>query len=414
MRERKKEMLDATTSVSAYSTPPIPFFVHFSRQSGQLHGASCMVGLLKKRSPFLSALNFLKSLLHTKQKYKPPEIFFPPYSRPFTPPIASLWDPEDVLKIGQVSLGVKCVADALTLGRQCRYDIAVINYQRASNVVLRLSRLHPSSPEVNDTLNLLARLLICNHSNHKDQVEAVVAKWRSQIRQFQAARREAAAERQYLQQAAMIYAHEVEAARQEVQTARQEAALHRQDIAIALRDVEIARRNTTIALHDTAVARQDADMARRETETARREINVLRLEAALNLEVRDTLAEQVLALRAARDGGATRAPIIEAPRPNPAPPQNQIERNATPGSPAARPRGAGSRRQVTVLVPMPTDEVDRSPTIEGDCSICLDRLGIEGVVRCEGRCQQRFHGNCMNAWLLVRRECPLWYIKPLQ
>lgn len=173
--------------------------------------------------------------------------------------------------------------------------------------------------------------------------------------------------------------------------------------------METARRDTTIALQDAAAARREADLARREAETARREIRALRLEAALDLEVRESLAEQVLTLRAARDG----APAIDVPRPNLALPHSQVETNSALGSLAASSQAIGSRRDITIPTPpsrlsIPLEEVNISRTIEGDCSICLDILGNDGIVRCEGRCQQRFHGNCMNAWLRERRECPLW------
>lgn len=150
-----------------------------------------------KSDPFLLALIFLKYSLYIQQRSNLPQKSPPSHSRPVMPPAASPWDPEDVLNLGQVSAGVRCVGDIKSRRRQCRNPIAATNCQRASNLIFRMSRLDPSSSELNGALDLLARLLLCKKSGNRDQVGIMVAKWRSRIQQFQvvaAARGEGAVE----------------------------------------------------------------------------------------------------------------------------------------------------------------------------------------------------------------------------
>lgn len=357
---------------------------------------------------------------------------------PIMPSHVSLWDPEDVLEIGQVSSGVTCVGYARTQRRRCHNPIAVVNRQRAFNILLRMSRMDLSAPGVDDSLLQLARLLICIR-NHQNQVQEVVAKWRSRIQRFQtvtAARLEVASESEadtlpdqvaldpegarredalrivrparsqqppQAQHAAMSHSREIEMARQDI-------AVARWDRAEALLDLTIARRDVRIALRDVA-------MAREETEAAREEIRTLRREVTRGLQATNAAGQQIPAPTAVRGEAETSVRTVEATQPNPAlsstprPRRDQSERTMASGSIATRVSPA--RRDDTVRSPsqqrrVPREESKRLRDPEEECSICLQRLSDQGIVRCESGCQQPFHGECINAWLPVRRICPLW------
>lgn len=348
------------------------------------------------------------------------------------PPLVGLWDAEDVLGVGQVSSGATCVGYAKPKRRHCHHRVAAANCQQASDLLLQISSMNISASGVDHVLERLARLLLCHPWNHQDQVGVVAAKWRDRVQQFQivaaarlettvqlenearrgqvapdeegvrledAVRVERAARRprnSHSKHAARTHIREVEAARQDAEIARRDAEIARRDLTIALQDIEIARRETAIA--------------RQETEVARKELRSLRNR---NLRVSDAFTQQVAAVAGVRGGAATPALTVEFTRPNSTassthrPRQNQFGRHVA--SPTAIPPAATR----TLAVPSPAYRLlvppeEDSGSIVGDCSICLQRLGNEGLVRCEARCRQPFHGECMNAWLQVRRRCPLW------
>ena len=214
------------------------------------------------------------------------------------------------------------------------------------------------------------------------------------------------AQRQQPEQISLSHARELEVARRDV-------AVSRRDLEIAQRDLQIAHLDLNIVRRDLRIARHDATMAREERDAAREEVRTLRLEA----RARDPPAPQAAASAAVRGGGAYRARIVEAPRSDLAnsstrrPPH---EGNATSGSSTAT--ISPTRREIGVPSPSDRRRVTRQDSNgrrddEEECSICWQVLGREGIVRCESRCLQRFHGECINAWLRVRRICPLWYVK---
>lgn len=355
------------------------------------------------------------------------------------PPLVGLWDAEVVLGVGQVSSGATCVGYTKPKRRRCHHRVATANCQRASDLLLQISSMNISASGVDHVLERLARLLLCNHWNHQDQVGVVAAKWRDRVQQFQivaaarlettvqleiearlgqvapdeegvrvedAVRVERAARRPRIPQSK----HAARTHTREVEAARQDAEIARRDAQIARRDAAISRRDLTIALQDIEIARRETAIARQETEVAREKLRRLRNR---NLRVSDALTQQVAAVAGVRGGAATPALTVEVPRPNSTassthrPRQNQFGRHAA--SPTTIPRAATR----TLAVPSPAYRLLVPPeedngSIVGDCSICLQRLGNEGLVRCEARCQQPFHGECMNAWLQVRRRCPLW------
>ena len=342
------------------------------------------------------------------------------------PPLVGLWDAEDVLGVGQVSLGATCVGYAKPKRRRCHHRVAAAICQQASDLLLQISSMNISASGVDHALERLARLLLCNHWNHQDQVEVVAAKWRDRVQQFQivaAARLETTVQLENEARLGQVAPHKegvrledavrVERATRrpripqsqhaarthtrEVEAARQDAEIARRDAEIARRDAAISRRDLTIALQDIEIARRETAIARQETEIAREKLRRLRNR---NLRVSDALNQ-------------TPALTVEVPRPNSAasstrrPRQHQFGRHVA--SPTAIPRAA--TRTLAVPSPayrLPVPPEDDNGGIVGDCSICLQRLGNEGLVRCEARCQQPFHGECMNAWLHVRRRCPLW------
>lgn len=342
------------------------------------------------------------------------------------PLVVTRWDPKEILEIGQEIAGIKCVGQAKTKPRRCRYSIARANYQQASEILLQMSRNNISAPGVDNALAPLARLLICRHWDHQDQVGEVVAEWRNRIQRSQIV---AAG---HLRENAQIEHHatrqEGEPAGRERATARRKIAIAHHEKELACREVERLRRDVAIARQEAGMARRDAAMARQETEIARRDAAIarqetrnLRLEAARNLEVRNAIAQHTVPSSAAgRPRSTTRSRTIEASRPDLAPssschperpPVVPIDRNA-----ASIPLEAISRAErrpattapLSNLRPRPTEEDSNLPSIGGDCSICLHDIGHEGIVRCAARCQQPFHGECINAWLRVRRTCPLW------
>ena len=368
--------------------------------------------------------------LLTSQAVKSPKVNFCQLTLTIMPPFVDPWDPKEVLEIGQEIAGIKCVAYAKTKGRQCRNPIARANYQQASEILLQISRMSISAPGVDDALAPLARLLICHHWDHQDQVEAVVAEWRDRIQQLQFVAAAhlgngAQIEHHVARQEREIAGRERATARREITIARRERDVACRERDVARREIEKLRRDVAIARQETGTARRDAGMAHQETEIARRYAAIsrqaahkLRLEAARNLEARNALARQIVALSAAvRPRPATPAQTVEASRPNLAPSSTRhperppIGRDAAPISPEALSRAA--RRPTTIPSPsnqnsMPTEEDSSLLSIGGDCSICLHDLGHEGIVRCAAQCHQPFHGECINAWLEVRRICPLW------
>ena len=94
--------------------------------------------------------------------------------------IFSQWNPEEVLEIGQVSSGVTCVGYVNSQSRRCRNMIAAVNRKRATSIIHAMSRMDVSSPEVEESLEPLARLLLCKRQ-HRNQLPSVVEKWRNQI-----------------------------------------------------------------------------------------------------------------------------------------------------------------------------------------------------------------------------------------
>ena len=98
--------------------------------------------------------------------------------------LASQWDPEDVLEIGQVSSGIICVGHALAKQRRCNKPIAAANRRQASELLHQISSLDLSSPRIEALLKRLANLLLCE-SNHQEQISKVTAKWRLRIKEHQ-------------------------------------------------------------------------------------------------------------------------------------------------------------------------------------------------------------------------------------
>lgn len=370
------------------------------------------------------------------------------------PPFVPLWDPKDVLESGQKIAGVECVGYAKTKGRRCRNHIARADYQVASKLLVQMSRLNISAPGVDVALAPLARLLLCHYWDHQDQVEAVVAEWRKRIQNFQAvagahlandaqtehnaarqegetAGREWATARREIAKAHLekeVTCREIERLRRDVATARQETNSAHHETGAARWETEELRRSVAIARQEARTARRDAVMAHQETEIARRDAAIarqenrtLQIEAARNLEARNDLAQQIAALSAsATSGSTTLSRTVEDSRPNLAPSSTRhperppivyTDIDAAPISSGATSRA--ERQPTTIPSPsnprsMPTGEDSNLTRIDGECTICLHDLGDEQIVRCAAQCQQPFHGECIDAWLDVRRVSPLW------
>ena len=96
---------------------------------------------------------------------------------------AAQWNPEEVLEIGQVSSGYRCIGYAHTMGRRCLITIAAEDCERAINLLREMSRMDVSSPGVEESLEPLASLLLCTE-HHQNQVLFVAEKWRNQIAEF--------------------------------------------------------------------------------------------------------------------------------------------------------------------------------------------------------------------------------------
>ena len=90
------------------------------------------------------------------------------------------WDPEEVLEIGEVSSGVTCVGHAHSKSRRCHNPIAAVNRKQATKLLHEISKMDVSSPGVEESLERLARLLLCKQQ-HQNQLPSVVGKWRNQI-----------------------------------------------------------------------------------------------------------------------------------------------------------------------------------------------------------------------------------------
>ena len=95
------------------------------------------------------------------------------------------WNPEEVLEIGEVLSGTSCVGQAHSKNRRCHNPIAAANRERAANLLHNMSRMDVSSPEVEESLEPLARLLLCKQKHQKTQLSSVVGKWRNQIEGIQ-------------------------------------------------------------------------------------------------------------------------------------------------------------------------------------------------------------------------------------
>ena len=92
---------------------------------------------------------------------------------------AAQWNPEEVLEIGQVSSRFTCIGNAHSQGQRYHLLIPRVNRQQAIDLLREMSMMDVSSPAVEESLKLLARLLLCTH--HQDQVLSVVRKWHNQI-----------------------------------------------------------------------------------------------------------------------------------------------------------------------------------------------------------------------------------------
>ena len=367
------------------------------------------------------------------------------------PLLTALWDPEDVLEIGQVSPGITCVGEAKTMGRRCHHHLARASYQQASKIILQMSSMMVSNTGVDGALASLARLLLCKYSQHQEQAEEVAEKWRSRIRQFEAVAAQLEDniqhEQETLDQAVRqngpiaLAHHESEATRREIEIARlntetfrqdasiarqaheaalrvadiarQEAQNARRDAAIARQEIQAARRDAVIARQETQSARLEIQAARRDAAIARQEAHTLRLEAARNIEAVNAWADHFEALSAAaRPGFSSQSRALEASTRHPdRPSSNYIDRETAQASSAAT--SCGDRKQTTIPSSsnrhsVPTEESNGRLASVTECSICLHRFGDEGIVRCVARCQQPFHGECIDAWLEERTVCPLW------
>lgn len=369
------------------------------------------------------------------------------------PPPTTLWDPEMVLKIGQILSGITCVGEAKTHGRRCHRHLARASCEQASRTILQISRMTITARSVDAKLRPLARLLLCKYSEHQHQVPEVVEEWRSRIQHFLIAQLEDDAQHETLDhdvqqdreipdreianaRREIAIAHhrseatcrELEIARRDVAIARIDTETFRSDAAIARQAAEAAHRVTAIARQETQNARRDLAMARQETANARQhtaiarqEVHTLRLEAARNTEVVHALVDHVGALSAApRPAISSPSHTIETPRQTPptassrhpdSSPNNHIYSETAPSSLAA---GSRAERQ-SLTIPsssnqhsVPMEAANGPLASVGECSICLHRLGDEGIVQCVARCQKPFHGECIDAWLEERTICPLW------
>ena len=184
--------------------------------------------------------------------------------------ISSQWNPEEVLEIGQVSSGVTCVGYVNSQSRRCRNPIAAVNRERATNILLEMSRMDVSSLGVEESLEPLARLLLCKRQ-HQNQLPSVVEKWRNQIDGVQvqeAANQEIIAEWENVARSGSVAVHQW--------TGRLEQSLL---------DGDIAHIQKTIKLLGLAQKRErdfQAQLADLETLNAdlNREVDLLRTEMA--------------------------------------------------------------------------------------------------------------------------------------
>ena len=96
----------------------------------------------------------------------------------------SQWDPEKVLGIGEVSLGITCVGHAHSENRRCHNAIAAVNRERASNLLQEMSRMEVLWPRLEKSLKELARFLLYKRQ-HQNQLPSVLEKWRNLIERFQ-------------------------------------------------------------------------------------------------------------------------------------------------------------------------------------------------------------------------------------
>ena len=94
------------------------------------------------------------------------------------------WNPEEVLEIGPVSSRFNCIGYAHTMGRRCRCPIDAAECQQAINLLREMSMMEVSSPEVEESLEPLASLLLCTE-HHQYQMHSVAGKWRDQIAEVQ-------------------------------------------------------------------------------------------------------------------------------------------------------------------------------------------------------------------------------------
>lgn len=101
---------------------------------------------------FLPLNSFLLQKIFTDQAVNFLRLTPPNLISPIMPPPVVVWDPKNDLEIGQVLLGVTRVGYAKTKRRRCRTPIARASYQRATLLLLQMSRMNVSEPGVDNAL----------------------------------------------------------------------------------------------------------------------------------------------------------------------------------------------------------------------------------------------------------------------
>ena len=88
----------------------------------------------------------------------------------------SLWDPYEVLNIGELTYGHTCIGYAPSQKRRCHNPIAAANRQTAEDMLDRMSKSKSLSTEVRPLLDSLASRLLCRRY-HQNQAEEVSEIW---------------------------------------------------------------------------------------------------------------------------------------------------------------------------------------------------------------------------------------------
>ena len=285
-------------------------------------------------------------------------------------------------------------------------------------LVTKISKLDISSPEITNLLKDLAPLVLCRRW-HQDQALDMVDDWQGEVdalkREREAAQRAEEEERRQDRRLSRAEDRRVREAAQRADERRhqQEAAQHADEVQQAqaavprpegasseqeaVNRIEIRQLRAELALmcarlEEMEERNRELQRATRSEQPERRSSRALDQDVASDAHV---LIAVPVPPTSTSDHHVAEEPVFSVPAP-----VGRVEEDPTP--PTISPNDH--------LPEEPEDSNNR--TMEGDCSICLEKLGSQNdLSRCKVQCGQHFHRDCIAIWLVSAENthtCPYW------